>query len=133
MTDIRAELREYLLGWFGQYLPANPLLWYDILVLCWLAIFAIILHLIIRNSAKHFLKGRFSERIVQPDAKTPADLAFKLAKERYDKGSPSNKARCLSLTLVQICWVSNMWELWKGIVHGMYLCVLRLMLMREYR
>ncbi|CAI87494.1 MULTISPECIES: mechanosensitive ion channel domain-containing protein [Pseudoalteromonas] len=80
MTDIRAELREYLLGWFGQYLPANPLLWYDILVLCWLAIFAIILHLIIRNSAKHFLKGRFSERIVQPDAKTPADLAFKLAK-----------------------------------------------------
>jgi len=59
MTETRAQLREFLLGWFGQNMPGNALFWYDILVVLWIAIFTITLHYIIRGSARRFLKGKF--------------------------------------------------------------------------
>jgi miniconductance mechanosensitive channel len=57
MTETRAQIREFLLGWFGQNLPGNVFFWYDMLVVVWIATFAIALHFIIRGAAKHFLKG----------------------------------------------------------------------------
>lgn len=56
MTETRAQIREFLLGWFGQNLPGNVFFWYDMLVVIWIATFAIVLHFIIRGAAKHFLK-----------------------------------------------------------------------------
>tara|TARA_B110000438_G_C15764160_1_gene628735 strand:- start:85 stop:1356 length:1272 start_codon:yes stop_codon:yes gene_type:complete len=56
MTETRAQIREFLLGWFGQNLPGNVFFWYDMLVIVWIATFAIALHFIIRGAAKHFLK-----------------------------------------------------------------------------
>lgn len=56
MTETRAQIREFLLGWFGQNLPGNVFFWYDLLVVIWIATFAIALHFIIRGAAKHFLK-----------------------------------------------------------------------------
>ena len=56
MTETRAQIREFLLGWFGQNLPGNVFFWYDMLVVVWIATFAIALHFIIRGAAKHFLK-----------------------------------------------------------------------------
>ncbi|ASP49259.1 mechanosensitive ion channel family protein [Cognaticolwellia beringensis] len=59
MTETRAQLREFLLGWFEQSMPGNAFFWYDILVVLWITIFAVTLHYIIRGSARHFLKGKF--------------------------------------------------------------------------
>ena len=56
MTETRAQIREFLLGWLGQNLPGNVFFWYDMLVIVWIATFAIALHFIIRGAAKHFLK-----------------------------------------------------------------------------
>ena len=56
MAETRAQIREFLLGWFGQNLPGNVFFWYDMLVIVWIATFAIALHFIIRGAAKHFLK-----------------------------------------------------------------------------
>tara|TARA_R110000744_G_scaffold20279_2_gene53255 strand:+ start:4211 stop:5503 length:1293 start_codon:yes stop_codon:yes gene_type:complete len=59
MTETRAQLREFLLGWFEQNMPGNVFFWYDILVVLWIATFTVALHYIIRGTAKHFLKGKF--------------------------------------------------------------------------
>lgn len=59
MTQTRADLRDFLLAWFEQHLPGNSILWYDILVLLWIASFALALHFILRALAKQFLKGHF--------------------------------------------------------------------------
>ena len=59
MTQTRADLRDFLLAWFGQHFPGNSILWYDILVLLWIASFALALHFILRALAKQFLKGHF--------------------------------------------------------------------------
>ncbi|TWX71148.1 mechanosensitive ion channel family protein [Colwellia sp. C1TZA3] len=59
MTETRTHLREFLLGWLEQNMPGNIFVWYDILVILWIASFAIALHYMIRGLAKHFLKGKF--------------------------------------------------------------------------
>ncbi|WP_077286709.1 mechanosensitive ion channel family protein [Cognaticolwellia aestuarii] len=59
MTQTRADLRDFLLAWFEQHFPGNSILWYDILVLLWIASFALALHFILRALAKQFLKGHF--------------------------------------------------------------------------
>lgn len=80
MTEIRSQLREFLLQWFSLYFPGSAHLWYNILVLCWVGLFALILHLILRSVSKRLLKGRFSDKVVQTDTHTPADLALKLTR-----------------------------------------------------
>ena len=58
MTEIRAYLREVLLAWFEANIPGSSVFWYEIVVVLWLAIFALALHFILRISARRFLKNR---------------------------------------------------------------------------
>ena len=64
MTDTRTQIREFLLGWFGQNLPGNVFFWYDMLVVLWIATFAIVLHFIIRSAAKRFLKDTCNNNLL---------------------------------------------------------------------
>lgn len=58
MTEVRTQLREFLLGWFGEYLPGSVFLWYDVLFLCWIVLFSAVLHLGLRGLTKYFIKDR---------------------------------------------------------------------------
>lgn len=69
MTETRAQLREFLLSWFEQHLPGNVFFWYDIVVVLWIALFAIALHYFIRGSAQHFIKGKFEASDNYPQEK----------------------------------------------------------------
>jgi miniconductance mechanosensitive channel len=80
MTGTRAQLRDFLLQWFGDYFPGSPFLWYDLIVLAWIALFALILHLILRLISQRLVKNRFSEQAAQPDSKSPLYSAKKLAR-----------------------------------------------------
>lgn len=79
MTGIRAQLRDFLLQWFSDYLPGSSFLWYDLVVLGWIALFALILHLILRLISLRIVKNRFSEQTTQV-INSPAYLAKKLAR-----------------------------------------------------
>lgn len=79
MAEMRAQLREFLLGWFERHLPGSVFLWYDIVVILWITTFAIFLHFTLRGIAKHFLKGKFTANLNQHKAENAADLALKLA------------------------------------------------------
>ena len=80
MTGTRAQLRDFLLQWFGDYFPGNPFLWYDLIVLAWIALFALIFHLILKLISQRLVKNRFSEQAAQPDSKSPLYSAKKLAR-----------------------------------------------------
>ena len=62
MSELRAQLREFLLEWFQQHMPGSVFLWYDAVVLAWIAVVAIILHFILRRVATKFLKENFFEQ-----------------------------------------------------------------------
>ena len=76
MTGTRAQLRDFLLQWFGDYFPGSPFLWYDLIVLTWIALFALILHLILRLISQRLVKNRFSEQAAQPDSKSPLNSSL---------------------------------------------------------
>lgn len=80
MTETKAHLRELLLSWLEQHLPGSVVLWYDIIVLLWLVVFAVTLHFIIKNSAKHFLKRYFSVLDNQHGKGATTGLILSLAK-----------------------------------------------------
>lgn len=58
MTETRAQIREFLLGWFEANLPGNAFFWYDTLVILWITAFAVALHYFIRGTAKRFITGK---------------------------------------------------------------------------
>jgi len=80
MTETKAHLREFLLSWLEQHLPGSVVLWYDTIVLLWLVVFAVTLHFVIKNSAKHFLKRRFSVLDNQHGKSATTGLVLSLAK-----------------------------------------------------
>lgn len=73
MTETRAQLREFLLAWFEQHMPGNVFLWYDTLVILWIATFAIVLHYIVRLFAKHIIKAKF-ELLVQKTSRSDTHI-----------------------------------------------------------
>jgi miniconductance mechanosensitive channel len=80
MTETRAYLRDSLLSWFEQHVPGNALLWYDILVLLWVALFAVLLHFLLRSSARQILKKYFSSLDTPSNKSATAELALCLVK-----------------------------------------------------
>ncbi|TMM45723.1 mechanosensitive ion channel family protein [Colwellia ponticola] len=80
MTEVRTQLREFLLGWFGEYLPGSVFLWYDALFLCWIVIFSIALHLGLRILTKHLIKDRLIGKRDLTDNDVIVSLVLKLAK-----------------------------------------------------
>lgn len=80
MTGTRAQVREFLLAWFEQYMPGNVFLWYDTLVICWIALFAIVLHFILRRVANKFLKENFLDQSNVKLNNTATELTFQLVK-----------------------------------------------------
>lgn len=69
MTGTRAQLRDFLLQWFGDYFPGSPFLWYDLIVLAWIALFALILHLILRLVSQRLVKTALANKLRNPIAK----------------------------------------------------------------
>ncbi|UZE96618.1 mechanosensitive ion channel family protein [Alkalimarinus alittae] len=80
MTELRAQLRDFLLSWFGQHMPGSVFLWYDILVLLWIGVFGFVLHFVVRMVAKRFLKGRFFSPRNQHQENIAAVLGERLVK-----------------------------------------------------
>lgn len=80
MTEVRTQLREFLLGWFGEYLPGSVFLWYDILFLCWIVLFSIVLHIGLRVLTKHLIKDRLIGKRDVTDNDVIVSLVLTLAK-----------------------------------------------------
>ena len=80
MTETRAQIREFLLGWFEKNLPGNAFFWYDILVILWITAFAIALHYFIRGAAKRFLIGKIANENSLPAQNLTITLIQRLAR-----------------------------------------------------
>ncbi|GHE82839.1 mechanosensitive ion channel family protein [Thalassotalea profundi] len=80
MSEVRAQLREFLLAWFELHMPGSVFLWYDTVVIAWIALVAIVLHFILRRVATKFLKENFFEQRNIKFSQATADLIFKLVK-----------------------------------------------------
>ncbi|MEM5527948.1 mechanosensitive ion channel domain-containing protein [Gammaproteobacteria bacterium AS21] len=79
MTETRAHLREFLLAWFEKNIPGNSFFWYDIVVILWVAMFALALHFILRVSARNFLKAHFLPIKAEPGKNVLAELTMRFA------------------------------------------------------
>jgi len=79
MTEIRTYLREILLAWFEANVPGNSVFWYEIVIVLWLATFALALHFILRVSARNFLKGRISALKSAPGKNFLSELTMRFA------------------------------------------------------
>ncbi|XQW86899.1 mechanosensitive ion channel family protein [Thalassotalea piscium] len=78
MSEMRAQLRNILLNWFEQYMPGSGYLWYDAVVLCWIALVTLILHFILRRAAEKLINESVIHSLnVNPASKA---LMFKLVK-----------------------------------------------------
>lgn len=80
MPEARQQLREILLAWFEQHLPGSAFLWYDALFLCWITLFSIGIHFLLRGLVKHFLKNKFTKKSTHSDINKVTGLSFLLAK-----------------------------------------------------
>lgn len=80
MTELRVQLKAFLMEWFAEHLPGNVYLWYDILVLCWIAFFTITLHILLRRIAKHFIQDRFITKQSLQNNNVTSQLILQLVK-----------------------------------------------------
>lgn len=80
MTETRTHLREFLVGWLEHNMPGNVFVWYDTLVIVWIITFTLVLHYIIKVSAKHFIKGNFKTTDLPQAKNLTLDLFQRLAK-----------------------------------------------------
>ena len=77
MEETRKQVRDYVIDIFSQYMPGNVWLWYDALVLIWIAITACLLHFILRGGAKFIIQKYLSHRFIAYGAATK-ELALRL-------------------------------------------------------
>ena len=80
MTETRSQIKEFLLTWFETNLPGNVFFWYDMLVVLWIAVFAIALHFIIRGVAKRFLLSKLDGQDKLPNQSLTTTLIQRLAR-----------------------------------------------------
>ncbi|GAC14030.1 mechanosensitive ion channel family protein [Aliiglaciecola lipolytica] len=78
MTSSAEQLRTFLLSWFELHLPGSPFLWYDIAVVAWLTIIAIVLHLLFKAIAKKVFSANFNFGKNGQASSTVVPLVFKL-------------------------------------------------------
>lgn len=80
MTETRSQIKEFLLAWFEANLPGNVFFWYDMLVVLWIAVFAIALHFTIRGVAKRFLLSKLDGNDKLPNQNLTTTLIQRLAR-----------------------------------------------------
>jgi miniconductance mechanosensitive channel len=81
MTETRAQIKEFLLGWFEANLPGNAFFWYDTLVILWITTFAVALHYFIRGAAKRFITGKIVNKNKLQGENLTATLIQRLARQ----------------------------------------------------